>query len=461
MTFQQTNDVGFLPTALDRVSGTARAPRAATPGANSRARIAPADARQSLLLERAARPRSRGASSKAGVLSALEFQRFVERERDLADRGTRRFSVLVLRLRTDGDRERRVLAELARETSDRLRSTDLVGRTDVDRVEVLLTDTEPAGARIVARWIEAIEAQLGIALDEAIHVYPEVTERDLERPSAAALQGARTLDRWPAGRVGGANSRADSIPAPQASARGESQAAEPEAGVRDEQPANTERPEPVARAQRWTLQDLWPLVGDPTPLWKRALDVVVSAVGLVLLLPLFALVAIAIRIDSPGPLIFRQLRAGRGARPFEFYKFRSMVADAEAQRAALADRNEQDGPVFKIRDDPRITRVGRWLRRSSIDELPQLWNVLKGDISLVGPRSATIDEVRGYERWQRRRLRVNGGITCTWQVSGRSQIPFREWMRLDARYVAQRNPWLDLRLLASTLPAVISGRGAS
>jgi lipopolysaccharide/colanic/teichoic acid biosynthesis glycosyltransferase len=119
-----------------------------------------------------------------------------------------------------------------------------------------------------------------------------------------------------------------------------------------------------------------------------------------------------------------------------------------------------DGPVFKIRDDPRITRVGRLLRRFSFDELPQLWNVLKGDISLVGPRSPTLDEVSKYERWQRRRLSVTGGITCTWQVSGRSQIPFQEWMRLDMRYVACRNVWLDLRLLLRTLPAVVSGRGA-
>ena len=178
------------------------------------------------------------------------------------------------------------------------------------------------------------------------------------------------------------------------------------------------------------------------------------------MLPLFLLVALAIRLDTRGPVLFRQQRAGRGARPFSFLKFRSMTSDAESLRASLASLNEQDGPIFKIRDDPRITRVGRLLRRWSIDELPQLWNVLAGDISLVGPRSPTLDEARQYERWQRRRLCVTGGITCTWQVSGRSQIPFRDWMRLDMRYVAGRNAWLDLQLLARTLPAVLSGRGA-
>jgi len=200
---------------------------------------------------------------------------------------------------------------------------------------------------------------------------------------------------------------------------------------------------------------LWPHLNVATPPWKRALDILVSALALLFLSPLFALIALAIRLDSAGPVIFRQQRAGRGARPFVFYKFRSMVAGAEGERAALAAQNEQSGPVFKMHEDPRVTRVGRQLRRWSIDELPQLWNVLVGDISLVGPRSPTFDEVSEYERWQRRRLSVVGGITCIWQMSGRSQIPFRDWMRLDCR-----NLWFDLRLLVLTLPAVISGRGA-
>jgi len=208
------------------------------------------------------------------------------------------------------------------------------------------------------------------------------------------------------------------------------------------------------------MEDLWPRFEIRTPFWKRSLDVLGSSVALAALLPLFGLIAIAIRLDSPGPVIFRQQRAGRSGRPFAFLKFRSMSANAEALRPALAALNEQEGPIFKIRDDPRITRVGRLLRRWSIDELPQLWNVLVGDISLVGPRSATLDEVGKYERWQRRRLSVTGGITCTWQVSGRSEIPFREWMRLDMRYLATRSVWRDLSLLARTLPAVVSGRGA-
>jgi len=192
------------------------------------------------------------------------------------------------------------------------------------------------------------------------------------------------------------------------------------------------------------------------------MDIEIPAVNMTIIqdIGVRVLIALAIRIDSPGSVIFRQSRAGRGGRPFVFYKFRSMTADAEERRTELELQNEQAGPIFKIRRDPRITRIGRLLRRSSLDELPQLWNVLKGDISLVGPRSPTLGEVSNYERWQRRRLCVTGGITCTWQVSGRSQISFREWMRLDLRYIACRSPWLDLRLLLMTLPAVISGRGA-
>ena len=182
--------------------------------------------------------------------------------------------------------------------------------------------------------------------------------------------------------------------------------------------------------------------------------------GVVTFVPLFVLVAVAIRIESPGPVFFRQKRVGRGGRLFNFYKFRSMHADAEARRAELENRNEQAGPIFKMRDDPRITRIGRWIRRASIDELPQLWNVLRGDFSLVGPRPPTPDEVCRYELWQRRRLSVPGGLTCLWQVSGRSEIGFEDWMRLDMQYVSRRG-WLeDLVLLVRTIPAVLSGRGA-
>ncbi len=203
-----------------------------------------------------------------------------------------------------------------------------------------------------------------------------------------------------------------------------------------------------------TPQEILPLLA------KRAFDVVASALALALLSPLLLLVAVAVRLDTPGPILFRQRRVGLNGRQFTLFKFRSMRADAEAERARLAARNEMDGPVFKLRDDPRVTRVGRALRRTSVDELPQLWNVLRGEMSLVGPRPPLPDEVRRYERWQRRRLSVKPGLTCTWQVSGRSEVGFRRWMELDLAYIDGWSLWGDVRIVLRTIPAVLLGRGA-
>jgi len=332
--------------------------------------------------------RTLGRDPAGTPLFAEDFEWFLERERCLADRGTRLFSLIVARRRGRGSRD---IGRLAVELRRRLRSTDLVGSLrGGDRIGALLTDTGLEGAQVVAGWTEGAATSLGLQVEVETFVYPQVP--------------------------------------------------------------------PSGRSER--AEDLWPQLSIPPPAWKRALDVALSAVALALLAPVFAAVAIAIRLDSPGPVIFRQQRAGRAGRPFAFYKFRSMYVDAEQRRQTLQYLNEQVGPVFKIRNDPRITRVGRVLRRWSLDELPQIWNVLKGDFSLVGPRPPTLDEVGHYERWQRRRLNVSGGITGTWQVSGRSEIGFLEWMRMDMRYIARRSLWQDLVLLARSVPAVISGRGA-
>lgn len=194
---------------------------------------------------------------------------------------------------------------------------------------------------------------------------------------------------------------------------------------------------------------------------KRVFDIAVSAALLVLLSPVLALVALAVKLSSPGPVLFRQVRAGEHGRRFTMYKFRSMVANAETLKAELAGANEMTGPVFKIRADPRLTRIGGALRRSSLDELPQLWNVLKGEMSIVGPRPAVPSEVARYEPWQRRRLSMKPGLTCLWQVSGRSSIAFDRWMRLDLEYIETWSLGLDLRILIRTISAVITGRGAS
>ena len=194
---------------------------------------------------------------------------------------------------------------------------------------------------------------------------------------------------------------------------------------------------------------------------KRAVDVAGSALGLLLLAPVLLLLALAVKLTSRGPAIFAQDRCGRGGRTFRFYKFRTMVADAEARKQELAHLNEVQGPAFKLTRDPRITPLGRLLRRTSLDELPQLWNVLKGDMSLVGPRPPTREEVERYSDRHAQRLSVIPGITGLWQVSGRSRIAdFERWVDLDLEYIRSWSLWLDLRILVRTVVVVLLTRGA-
>jgi exopolysaccharide biosynthesis polyprenyl glycosylphosphotransferase len=196
-------------------------------------------------------------------------------------------------------------------------------------------------------------------------------------------------------------------------------------------------------------------------LLKRLTDVLVSAAGLVVLAPLMAAVAVLVRCTSPGPAIFRQERCGLNGRRFRFYKFRSMCQNAEELKPGLAHLNEKDGVAFKISGDPRITAIGRYLRKFSIDEWPQLWNVLRGDMSLVGPRPAIPSEVDRYQRWQRRRLRMRPGLTCLWAVSGRDRLDFDTWMKLDMQYIDNWSLALDWQILLRTLPRVLTGHGAN
>ncbi len=195
--------------------------------------------------------------------------------------------------------------------------------------------------------------------------------------------------------------------------------------------------------------------------FKRLVDVILATILLVVAAPVVLGVAVAIRLTSGGVVLFRQTRCGLNGRLFTLYKFRTMVADAHERRHEVEHLNEMNGPVFKASNDPRVTVLGRLLRRFSLDELPQLWNVLKGDMSLVGPRPPIPEEVASYQRWQRRRLAMKPGLTCLWQISGRNQIDFDRWMQLDLQYIDSWSPWLDFKILAKTVPVVLSGRGAS
>jgi len=205
---------------------------------------------------------------------------------------------------------------------------------------------------------------------------------------------------------------------------------------------------------------LHPVFFDKMSVWKRFIDILLSTVALVALSPLMLLVAIAVKVTSKGPVFFKQQRAGLGGKPFTFLKFRTMKADADEMKSQLLAYNERTGPVFKMENDPRVTWIGKRLRQWSLDELPQFINVLKGDMSLVGPRPPIMDEVEQYKTWHNYRLEIKPGITCIWQVYARDDKSFENWVRLDIKYRREQSFLLDMKLIALTLPAVLSRRGA-
>jgi exopolysaccharide biosynthesis polyprenyl glycosylphosphotransferase len=237
-----------------------------------------------------------------------------------------------------------------------------------------------------------------------------------------------------------------------------------EIGVRFSVLADWFRPN-IARTSLRSLSETPLLTFSTTPsqlgqlLVKAVMDKLAAALALAVLSPLLAGIALAIRLTSPGPVLFGQVRSGLNGRIFRMFKFRTMVENAEALRKDLERRNEMSGPVFKIAADPRVTWIGRWLRRYSLDELPQFINVLLGDMSLVGPRPPIPEEVAKYERWQRRRLSMKPGLTCFWQIGGRNDIGFNEWMGLDLRYIDNWSLKLDFVILLKTIPVVLLGKG--
>lgn len=194
---------------------------------------------------------------------------------------------------------------------------------------------------------------------------------------------------------------------------------------------------------------------------KRVIDIMGAGCGLVFLSPVIAIVACAVKFTSKGPVFFSQKRVGKNGQLFDMYKFRSMVVNAEELKEKLAHQNEMSGPMFKMKDDPRVTKVGRIIRKTSLDELPQLWNVLKGDMSLVGPRPSLPKEVKQFEKWMYKRLIVKPGLTCYWQVSGRNNIDFEDWMKLDIRYVDERNIWIDIKLIFKTVFVLFGDKNAA
>jgi lipopolysaccharide/colanic/teichoic acid biosynthesis glycosyltransferase len=343
-------------------------------------------------------------SDVQGLLSPFEFRRELDKERARVDRFGGELSLLVLSPHDEADRER-TLKETARILVERKRATDEVGWIGRNSIGAILTGTDAGGAWRVSEIVcERLDKDV---LPPAFQVYTYPDHEDFPRNGS---------------------------------------------------PRGDESTDSRSEDSRW-VRSLHEVFVEPMPIMKRAIDVVLSGMALLLLLPLFTLVAIAIKWTSPGPVIFSQQRMGRGRRPFTLHKFRSMSADAERQKQKLLSLNEVDGPVFKIACDPRVTPLGKLLRASCIDELPQLWNVLVGEMSLVGPRPLPWDEACKCIRWQTRRFDVAPGLTCFWQVKeSRNSIPFTDWMRLDLDYIRRSSLQEDLRLIWKTGLVMLGGR---
>ena len=451
--------------------------------------------------------------------SPQQVDRLIAREIARAERNGLHFSLALFRVRKGGrvgPTERRLALTLLR----RARLTDEVGWFGDEFLCALLPDTSAAGAQIFADSVCDLVARKGPRPIAVVYSYPfdwldhEDDEGDQGEGARPALAVDRRTGREPPpqdhdhhnghGRQNGHNGHDRGGPlhlaqaghdhAPGPVKRGDlmpylmdgltagldeggpARAVSVEApgpcvaepGPRLVTAAAPDRPAPQrpaadaadAAAPRPPVQPLEELLVRPMPWWKRATDVLGAVAGLAVLSPVLLGSAVAIKLTSPGPVVFKQKRAGLGGRPFTIYKFRTMCADAEAKKKALRALSEQDGPAFKLARDPRVTRVGHFLRKTSIDELPQLINVLKGDMSLVGPRPLPVDEQDACERWQRRRLDVTPGLTCIWQVKGRSQVTFAEWVRMDVAYMRRRTVFHDLSILLRTIPAVLFRRGA-
>ena len=418
--------------------------------------------------------------------SPQQIDRLISREVARAERNGLHFSLVLFRVRRGnrlGTNERRLALTLLR----RARLTDEVGWFGDGYLCVLLPDTAAPGAQAFADSVCELVARKGPRPITRVYSYPfDWIDRDDDdggdepepRPPTKAERREQPARRAVAARVPelvgavahggpgagdsphfdvGHNYPDDCYARPGDAGRHRPAHAE---RVQTAAPAVATEPRAEETAPKPRVEPLKALLVRPLPWWKRAVDVAGAAVGLTLLSPLLAVVAVAIKLTSTGPVVFKQRRAGLGGRPFTIYKFRTMCADAEAKKKALRAVSEQDGPAFKLANDPRVTTVGKFLRKTSIDELPQLWNVLKGDMSLVGPRPLPVDESDGCELWQKRRLDVTPGLTCIWQIKGRSQVTFAEWVRMDVSYMRARTILHDLSILLQTIPAVLLRRGA-
>lgn len=361
------------------------------------------------------------------LCSAAEFRREIRRERLRADRRGIRFCVLKITL-SGSSRRASEMTRLIRTVGPSVRATDEKAQLGRHVLGVLLVDTPEMGGRCALDRLEYLAIGAGLNVQMNLRVYdPESLGGDSE--------GDIGTDRGDSPLGGAAGRPTEQVPEPAL------------ASLLSRR--SSFRPTRVVAAPASLRMAA-----------KRIVDVVGALGGLVLAAPILAITVVAIGLTSKGPVVFRQVREGRGGRPFTIYKLRTMDADAESHQPALRASSQRNGPAFKLQGDPRVTPLGRFLRSTCIDELPQLINVLLGDMSLVGPRPLPWAESRACAAWQRRRLDVRPGLTCDWQINKRHVHTFDEWMRMDIAYVDRIGLWSDARLMARTMTVPLMGRGS-
>ncbi len=373
-----------------------------------------------------------------GIHSEGEFRDILEHERFRCDRNGNGFSLVTFAVQKARSSEQ-LLTVLFRR---KVRVTDVVGWFDTQSIGVLLSDTFLKGAECFAHEICKMITDKASSLRYNIYLYPiDHTNHNGENRE---LRGNGSSDTRFKSDKGTSDRRTLFM-----------KHAENESSMLPIQPSSN-----LLNDYSPSVQKLQKLFIRELPVWKRIVDINGAIIGIIIISPILLAVAFAIKLTTKDTIIFKQWRIGMGGKPFTFYKFRSMVIDAEERKKNLKQHNEREGPVFKMSNDPRITPVGRFIRKWSLDELPQLYNVLRGDMSLVGPRPPTPDEVPQYDNWHNRRLDIKPGITCIWQVYARHDKCFQKWVRMDIEYVRRQSLLFDLKILLKTLPAVFSRKGA-
>ncbi|QDV41692.1 UDP-glucose:undecaprenyl-phosphate glucose-1-phosphate transferase [Stieleria neptunia] len=401
------------------------------------------------------------------LLTRTEFNREVSRERIRATRRSIPFCIVTIDVAGGRQLQSRRRA-LIRTLHRNVRLTDQKADLGNNRFAVLLVDTPEMGGRSVLDRLAGlcetrkIDATLSLRVHDPEGFDPD---RDVDLPTGG---GKRRRDDAPESswlRVDRSSGDALGLAVQQRPAFSPESTFSPERGrsaeisSRDEDAATPGAAHKVASSVSVTREALLSDRPLAKRLTKRAIDLAGASIGLVLVSPVLVAAAVAVKLTSPGPAFFKQTREGMGGKPFTIYKMRTMVVDAESKQSALRQKSHRDGPAFKIKHDPRVTPIGHLLRKTCIDELPQFINVLRGDMSLVGPRPLPWHESRACNHWQRRRLDVPPGMTCYWQVNKAAAETFDDWMRMDLQYVDRNDLWRDLRLIARTALVPLTGRG--